>query len=429
LLEPTGAGHDAASMIFNLPDYRVAGTVLLPDGIRHVTVESTFPPGCPSCGVIASRVKERRCQRLRDIPVAGAVVLLWDKRRWFCDEYLCERKSFCEATPQVPRRVRSTRRLRETLVDAVIDSGRAVSETAMAFGISWWLVQQVIGDAALRLPDVDLLAPRMLGIDEHRYRSVRFFQDPATKAWSRYEPWMTTIVDLDTGQVLGIVDGRDHKSVGDWLFARPLQWRLGVQVVAIDPSAAFRKALRMWLPRTAVSVDLFHMTMLANDMLTTVRQGLSQQVRGRRGRATDPAWANRMLLLKADENLSERGQHRLAGVFSADDPTGNLQAAWQVKEQLRTLLNTSSLEDAGAAKNALADLVARAAMPETNRLYKTICRWWSEIEVLIVTGATTAKVEANNTAIKHIKRTARGYRNPDNYKSRILLRSAARMAA
>ena len=52
-----------------------------------------------------------------------------------------------------------------------------------------------------------------------------------------------------------------------------------------------------------------------------------------------------------------------------------------------------------------------------------------EIEVLIVTGATTAKVEANNTAIKHIKRTGRGFTNPRNYKTRILLRSAARTAA
>jgi hypothetical protein len=86
LLEPTGAGHDAASLIFNLPDYRVTSTVLLPDGIRHVTVESTFPPGCPSCGVLASRIKGRRCQKQRDIPVAGAVVLLWDKRHMFCDE-------------------------------------------------------------------------------------------------------------------------------------------------------------------------------------------------------------------------------------------------------------------------------------------------------------------------------------------------------
>jgi transposase len=49
--------------------------------------------------------------------------------------------------------------------------------------------------------------------------------------------------------------------------------------------------------------------------------------------------------------------------------------------------------------------------------------------VLIISGATTGKVEANNTAIKNIKRTARGYRNPDNYKSVILLRSAVRTAA
>ncbi len=120
----------------------------------------------------------------------------------------------------------------------------------------------------------------------------------------------------------------------------------------------------MWLPRTAVSVDLFHVTMLANDMLTTVRQGLSQQVRGRRGRATDPAWANRMLLLKANENLSERGQHRLSGVFDTDDPTGKLKAAWQVKEQLRTLLRTGSLDDAAAAKTTWLNWWRRPGCPK-----------------------------------------------------------------
>lgn len=47
--------------------------------------------------------------------------------------------------------------------------------------------------------------------------------------------------------------------------------------------------------------------------------------------------------------------------------------------------------------------MVKAGQPETSRLWRTICRWWKEIEVLIVTGATTAKVEAINTAIKHIK--------------------------
>jgi transposase len=99
---------------------------------------------------------------------------------------------------------------------------------------------------------------------------------------------MTSIVDLDTGQLLGIVDGRDSEGVGDWLFARPFQWRLDVNVVAIDPSTAFRKALRMWIPRTAVSIDGFHLVKLGNDMLTEVRQRLTRQVHGRRGRSIDP---------------------------------------------------------------------------------------------------------------------------------------------
>jgi transposase len=429
LNEPTGVAADAATILFNLPDYHVVSTAVTA-GCRQVIVETDQPPGCPSCGVISSRRKERRFQRLRDIPVAGPVEVLWSKYRWYCQEVACDRLSFFESTPQVPRRARSTGRLRDQLVDAVIRSGRAASETAAGFAVSWWMVRAALNEACLlRLPDVDKLSPRMLGIDEHRFRSVRYFQDPGTKAWTRFEPWMTTIVDLDTGQVLGVVDGRDHKGVGDWLFARPLAWRLGVQVVAIDPSAAFRKALRMWLPRTAVAVDHFHLVSLANQAMTETRQNLSQQVKGRRGRAADKAWAHRMLLLRGGDTLSCRAARKLEDVFAADDPTGTLQAVWKVKEQLRALLRTGSLEDAATAKEHLEELVKAAARPETNRLYRTVCRWWKEIEVLVITGATTGKVEANNTAIKNIKRTARGYRNPANYKSVILLRSAARTAA
>lgn len=65
---------------------------------------------------------------------------------------------------------------------------------------------------------------------------------------------------------------------------------------------------------------------------------------------------------------------------TADDPTGTHQAVRQVKEQFWA----PTLADAAVCR-----------------------RWWKGTEVLIVTGATTDKAEANDTAVKYIKRTAR----------------------
>jgi len=65
----------------------------------------------------------------------------------------------------------------------------------------------------------------------------------------------------------------------------------------------------------------------------------------------------------------------------------------------------------------------------THGLLATLEAWWPAIEVLIITGVTNARTEAANTTIKNIKRTGRGFRNAQNYRTRILLVSAARSAA
>ena len=163
--------------------------------------------------------------------------------------------------------------------------------------------------------------------------------------------------------------------------------------------------------------------------MTRVRQRLTRDQHGRRGRKRDASWANRRLLLRGADTLSARGWARLDRVFREDDPTDELSAAWGIKEQLRRLLATTTLADAWQERMRLGYYVMVANMPETDRLYDTIIAWWEAIEVLIVTGATTAKVEAANTGIKNIKRTGRGFRNAGNYRTRILLTSAARMAA
>jgi Helix-turn-helix domain of transposase family ISL3/zinc-finger of transposase IS204/IS1001/IS1096/IS1165 len=213
LFEPTGSRRDAASVIFNLPGYRVIDAVDLPLGSRRVKVQPVdLADGCPACGVVSGRVHAWVVQRVRDVPYAGQVEVLVRKPRLVCAEPACPRGTFTPATPQLPARARCTTRLKMALLAAVIDSGRAVVEVAAAYQVAWWTVQATVNAAAVLLPEVDQLQVSRLGIDEHRYRRVRWFRDESG-GWRRVEPWMSTIVNAASGQVLGIVDGRDSATV------------------------------------------------------------------------------------------------------------------------------------------------------------------------------------------------------------------------
>lgn len=419
------ASRDAASLIFNLPGYTVIDAVDLPLGGRRVVVRADAQDeGCPACGVISTRVHAWASQRVKDIPAGGEVVeVVVRKPRWLCAEAACGRRTFVQVTDQLPFRGRCLTRLRAAVLEAVVASGRAVDEVADAFALAWWTVQATINAAVMTLPAVDDVRVRLLGIDEHRFRTVKFFRDEAG-AWKRVEPWMTTFVNLTTGQVIGVVDGRDSAAVTTWLAARTPAWRERVEVVAIDPSAAFRATVSRQLPGARVSVDHFHLIQLANLMVTQVRQRVAREQLGHRGRKNNQAWAHRLLLLRAGDRLSERALHRLNQVFHHDDPTDELGAAWGVKERLRMLLATTDLDAADHARGLLGVTVLAADMEESWKLWNTINAWWDEIETFIETRVTNARTEAANTAIKQIKRTGRGYRNHDHYKARILLRSA-----
>ncbi len=86
---------------------------------------------------------------------------------------------------------------------------------------------------------------------------------------------MTTFTDLATGQVIDVVDGRDSSAVKGWLRSQPRRWRHRVAIVAIDPSAAFRSAVKDLLPKARGSLDHFHLVKLGNEMLTAVRRRVS----------------------------------------------------------------------------------------------------------------------------------------------------------
>ncbi|SDC00345.1 hypothetical protein GA0111570_113111, partial [Raineyella antarctica] len=74
MIEPTCSQHDAASVIFNLPDYHVIDAIDLPLGGRRVVVRAdTIADACPDCGVVSQRVHAWSRQRVRDVGHAGAL--------------------------------------------------------------------------------------------------------------------------------------------------------------------------------------------------------------------------------------------------------------------------------------------------------------------------------------------------------------------
>jgi transposase len=260
-----------------------------------------------------------------------------------------------------------------------------------------------------------------LGIDETRARTVRWVL--AEQGWRRSDPWMTSFVDADTtgpGLLLGLAPGRSGACVRTWLAEQTPQFRAGIELVVIDPSAPYASGVRAALPRARIAVDHWHLVRLANDVVTEVRQRVTRQLHQRRGLVSDPVWAHRRMLLTAGNRLSRRQLDRLTQVLDADDPTGEIGAAWGCKELLRQLLAQHEPPRIRTALWRFYDACAQADMPETTRLAQTIETWWPAILTALTERVTNARTEGFNRIIKQVKRVACGFRNMDNYRRRIM---------
>jgi transposase len=165
--------------------------------------------------------------------------------------------------------------------------------------------------------------------------------------------------------------------------------------------------------------------MLANKAVTTVRQRVTQDLLGRRGRTLDPAWVNRRLLLRGSERLSQAALARVWNGCVDADPSGQILSAWIAKEELRALCATAAQgghrEDIHQQLWAFYRWCADADIPELTTLAETIETWWPAIEVFLTTGITNARTEGTNRLIKQVKRAACGFRNRENYRRRVRL--------
>lgn len=418
---------DSTSVLFGLEDeFVVCGVERLSQNkVRVVIEQHATEAACPDCGVLTSRVKDRPMVVVKDLRSGGRrVELWWRKRRLSCDEVRCSRRTFTQTSMAIPPRARTTIRLREGAARAIASGNRSVAEVAREYGLSWPCVHRaLVALAARMLPQPPPV--RVLGIDETRARSVRWVL--AEAGWARTDPWMTSFVDADThtpGVLLGLAPGRSGGCVRHWLNEQSSAFRQGIELVVIDTSAPYAAGIRAALPQAKIAVDKWHLVALANDMLTQVRQRVTRERLGRRGTSADQVWVNRNLLLTGYEHLSQKQRAKLVATLAAEDPTNEIGAAHAVKERLRRLLaaDTESL-----MRHRLWEFYTAAVdahLPEATRLARTIETWWPAIYVALTEGISNARTEGFNRIIKQTKRVACGFRNMNNYRTRIMIHIA-----
>src|SRR5215212_5462257 len=172
----------ATSVLFGIEDeFDVVSVYRADSGQVKIIIEMLSREGpCPGCGVFSRRVKDRSLVRIQDLRACGQrVQLWWRKRRLVCLEALCRRRSFTQESSAIRPRARVTERLREQVARAITSSNRAVSDVAAEYEVSWRTAHQGAGRRRSQVA-AGTGADHSLGIDETRFRSVRWVLDGIT---------------------------------------------------------------------------------------------------------------------------------------------------------------------------------------------------------------------------------------------------------
>jgi transposase len=175
-------------------------------------------------------------------------------------------------------------------------------------------------------------------------------------------------------------------------------------------------------PEAVAVLDAFQVVRLATQAVDEVRRRVQQEITGHRGRKGDPLYGIRTILRAGAEHLTDRQRQRLRRAIEANERHDEVYIAWQGAQQLRAVYHQRDpAEGRRIAKRIIASFPT-CPIPEIARLGRTLRQWKTAFLAYFDTGgASNIGTEALNGLIELHRRIARGFRNRNNYRLRMLL--------
>ena len=120
--------------------------------------------------------------------------------------------------------------------------------------------------------------------------------------------------------------------------------------------------------------------------------------------------------------LTPRQKERLREAFVADEAHISVEVAYHCAQQVRDVFHQATPAHGRHLAARLIQRLPACPIPEIARLGRTLRKWKDAFLAYFDTdGASNGPTEAINGIIELGRRTARGYRNPTNYRLRMLL--------
>jgi transposase len=169
-------------------------------------------------------------------------------------------------------------------------------------------------------------------------------------------------------------------------------------------------------------LDAFHVVKLGLQAMEETRRRVQQEQLGHRGRKHDPLYRIRNALRAGADRLTARQIERIQTGLQTGDPDYEVTVAWRCYQQLRSAFHAPNLPDGRAIAVQVLKSFPSCPIPEIARLGRTLRAWREQFLAYFATArANNGGTEVVNGIIELHRRIARGFRNPANYRPRMIL--------
>ena len=207
------------ALLVGLPDVMVTGVGDWPSWLMIAVSTTRSRPSCVACG---SRPRDHgeRAVTLVDLPAFGRPTrLVWSKQRWLCANRACSTVTWTEQDSRIgTAKCALTTRAARWATLQVGRHGRAVSEIAADLGCDWHTVMDAV--VVFGTPLIDdtnrFGTVTAVGLDETLYVRQGVY---------RRQVWSTQVVDVQRGQLLDVLAGKDVATCCAWFAGCTDTWR------------------------------------------------------------------------------------------------------------------------------------------------------------------------------------------------------------